>query len=172
MTSRTVYVFDIGFQYLGTIDWRRAAWLVASNRAESLVDSDIPLRGDFLLPKVIRLLKAIRRMYRHGVTWNRRNLFLRDEYNCVYCGKNFPVSELTVDHVLPKSRGGVNSWEQTVSACKPCNNRKDNRTPHEAGMSFHQHGFRPHAPTVMEFFLTLLRQEGLDGVVKELLGLP
>jgi len=75
-------------------------------------------------------------------------------------------------YVLPKSWGGDNSWVQTVSACKPCNNRKDNRTPHEAGMSFHQHGFRPHAPTVMEFFLALLRQEGLDGVVKELLGLP
>jgi 5-methylcytosine-specific restriction endonuclease McrA len=171
MSARTVYAFYIGYQYLGTIDWRRASWLVASNRAESIVDTSIPLRNGFYLPKVIRLLKAIRRIYRSGVPWSRRNLFVRDDHTCAYCGKKFTATGLTVDHVLPKSRGGRNVWGETVSACKPCNNRKDSRTPSEAGMSFHQHGFRPYTPTVMEFFITLLRQEGLDGVVKELLGL-
>lgn len=163
-----VHVLDIGYQYCDTIDWQRAAWLVYSKRAEALVSSEIRLRHDLFLPRVIRLLKAIRKKFRHGGPFRRENLFVRDGYRCRYCGEKGSRSDLTVDHVMPESRGGSYSWENTVTACKPCNNRKDNKTPHEAGMPFVERGYRPHRPTVMEFFILKLRLEGLEGILEEL----
>lgn len=74
-----------------------------------------------------------------------RTLFRRDDHRCLYCGMQFPRSELTRDHVLPTSRGGRNRWENVVAACKRCNWTKDNRTPEEAGMPLLAVPFRPNA---------------------------
>ena len=140
-----------------------------SGRAEALVSSDaVRLRHDFFLPRVIRLLKSIRRKYRFGVPFSRENLFVRDGYRCRYCGETGTKASLTFDHVLPESRGGKGVWENAVTACKPCNNRKDSRTPAEAGMLFVDRGFRPYRPTVMEFFVLKLKSEGLEGILEEL----
>jgi 5-methylcytosine-specific restriction endonuclease McrA len=164
-----VHVLDIGYQYCETMNWQRAAWLVYSGRAEALVSSDkIRLRNDFFLPRVIRLLKSIRRKYRHGVPFNRANLFIRDGYRCRYCGSRGTKETLTFDHVLPVSRGGQTSWENAVTACRLCNNRKDDQTPAEAGMPFIERGFRPYRPTVMEFLGIRLMLEGFEGVLDEL----
>lgn len=164
-----VHVLDVGYQYCETMDWQRASWLVYSGRAEALVSSDaVRLRHDFFLPRVIRLLKSIRRKYRSGVPFSRENLFVRDGHRCRYCGETGTKASLTFDHVLPESRGGKGVWENAVTACKPCNNRKDSRTPAEAGMLFVDRGFRPYRPTVMEFFVLKLKSEGLEGILKEL----
>ncbi len=166
---KRVHVLDLGYQYCETMDWQRAAWLVYSGRAEALVSSStIRLRNDFFLPRVIRLLKSIRRKYLGGVPFNRKNLFIRDGNRCRYCGNNGNKETLTFDHVLPESRGGQTCWENAVTACRSCNNRKDDRTPAEAGMPFIDRGFRPYRPTVMEFFATRLKLEGLEGVLDEL----
>jgi 5-methylcytosine-specific restriction endonuclease McrA len=90
------------------------------------------------VPRVIRLLK-FDRVPRQSVRFNRRNLFARDGNRCQYCGKGFPTSELSLDHVIPRSRGGKASWENIVCACVGCNVRKGGRTPHEA----HMHLIRP-----------------------------
>lgn len=68
------------------------------------------------------------------IRFTRRNLLLRDRYTCQYCGAQPPVSELTLDHIVPRSRGGVSSWENLVVACRRCNLRKENLTPEEAGL--------------------------------------
>ena len=163
-----VHVLDIGYQYSGTMDWQRAAWLSYIGKAEVLVSSDIRLRHDFFLPKVIRVMKSIRKFYKTGVPWSRENVFIRDSNTCCYCGHPFSKQLLTLDHVLPKSRGGKWEWRNSATACKPCNNKKDDRIPHEAGMSFFDRKFHPYQPTVMEFFLAKLKLEGLDGVFNEL----
>lgn len=163
-----VHVLDVGYQYSGTMDWQRASWLAYIGKAEVLVSSDVRLRHDFFLPRVIRIMKSVRKFYKHGVPWSRENLFIRDDNTCVYCGKQFKKSELTVDHVHPRSRGGTWDWKNTATSCKPCNNRKDDKTPHEAGMHFYDRSFHPSQPTVMEFFLQKLKMEGLDGVFAEL----
>ena len=163
-----VHVLDVGYQYAGTMDWQRASWLSYSGGAEVLVSSDIRLRHDFYLPRVIRIMKSVRKFYKHGVPWSRENVFIRDNNTCQYCGKVFGKAMLTIDHVMPKSRGGTWEWRNTATACKPCNNRKDNQTPQEAGMSFHNRKFHPYQPTVMEFFLAKLKLEGLDSVFAEL----
>jgi 5-methylcytosine-specific restriction endonuclease McrA len=92
------------------------------------------VRWDLQVPRVIRLLGYSRYPKRH-VGFNRRNIFARDENRCQYCGEGFPSSELSLDHVLPLSRGGLTNWENVVCACTHCNKRKGGRTPAEAGMT-------------------------------------
>lgn len=77
-------------------------------------------------------------------------LYMRDRNLCAYCGQIFPAYKLTIDHVLPKSRGGRNIWMNTVSACKTCNHRKGDRTPEEAGMPLI---YVPYVPTIAEKFI-------------------
>lgn len=85
------------------------------------------------LPSVIRLLEY-RRIPQQSRALSRKNILLRDRYTCQYCHRTLPSVELTLDHVLPRSRGGGSSWENLVACCHPCNNRKGNRTPEEANM--------------------------------------
>lgn len=100
-----------------------------------------PLGGDWIttvhsrieVPRIVRLLRYDR-IPRNSVKFNRRNVFLRDEFCCQYCGERFSTSKLSLDHVVPRSRGGIESWENIVCACVRCNVRKGGRTPTEANM--------------------------------------
>ena len=85
------------------------------------------------VPRVVRLLRY-ERIPRNSVKFNRRNIFLRDDYLCQYCGRKYGTQRLSLDHVMPKSRGGPTNWENIVCCCLDCNVRKGGRTPHEAGM--------------------------------------
>lgn len=85
------------------------------------------------VPRIIRLLHYDR-VPRKTLRFNRRNLFARDGHRCQYCGKSMPLSQLSIDHVLPRSRGGETSWDNVVSSCVTCNTRKGGRTPQEAHM--------------------------------------
>lgn len=86
------------------------------------------------VPRVIRLLRY-ERLPRNAVKFNRRNIFLRDENCCQYCGRRYGSHRLSLDHVMPKSRGGPTNWENIVCCCLDCNVKKGGRTPHEAGMA-------------------------------------
>src|SRR5579883_706303 len=85
------------------------------------------------LPSVIRLLEY-RRIPHQTRALSRKNILLRDRNTCQYCHRTLPSSELTLDHVIPRSRAGESAWENLVACCHPCNNRKGSRTPEEAGM--------------------------------------
>jgi 5-methylcytosine-specific restriction endonuclease McrA len=85
------------------------------------------------IPEVI-LLKGFNDFVRHEVRFSRRNIFERDKNTCQYCGRRMARSDITLDHVVPRSRGGFDSWENLVLACMECNVRKANRTPEEARM--------------------------------------
>jgi 5-methylcytosine-specific restriction endonuclease McrA len=85
------------------------------------------------VPRIIRLL-TYERFPRQKVKFNRKNLFARDGNRCQYCGKKFPTTELSLDHLVPRSRGGRATWDNIVCACVRCNVRKGGRTPREAGM--------------------------------------
>lgn len=90
-------------------------------------------------PSIVRLNLYVRVPYRRTLL-SRKNVLRRDQHRCQYCASH---DRLTIDHVLPKSRGGKDSWENLVAACVPCNNRKGNRTPEEAGMTLAREPFRP-----------------------------
>jgi len=94
------------------------------------------------VPKIIRLL-GYDRFPKEQVKLNRRNIYARDGNRCQYCGKHFPTKELTLDHVVPRVQGGLNTWDNLVCACVKCNARKGGRTPSEAGIKLIRPAVRP-----------------------------
>lgn len=106
------------------------------------------VRCQIAVPKIVRLL-GYDRLPRTTVKLNRRNIFARDENRCQYCGKKFPTSELSIDHVVPRSQGGGTSWDNVVCACVKCNVRKGGRTPHEANMKLLRVVKRPNRSPVL-----------------------
>lgn len=98
------------------------------------------------IPRVIRL-HTYDQVPRRSVRFNRRNLFARDGNRCQYCGDSYPSSQLSFDHVLPRSRGGETNWENVVCACLRCNTKKGGRTPQEARMHLMNKPRKPsHSP--------------------------
>lgn len=100
------------------------------------------VRFQIAVPKIVRLL-GYDKLPRTSVKLNRRNLYARDQNRCQYCGRRFPTSDLSVDHVLPRSQGGITTWDNVVCACLRCNVRKGGRTPEQAGMRLITHPRRP-----------------------------
>ncbi len=113
--------------------WQEAIKAVFADRVTILAEYDTEVRSQRMalrIPSVVVLKDYVKPQKR--VAFTRFNLFLRDEFRCQYCGAQ---SDLTFDHVLPRSRGGVTSWENVVAACAPCNLRKANKSLKQAGMS-------------------------------------
>ena len=109
-----------------------ASWLTMPIRGK---DDGIPtVSGAVRVPRVLHLLRYDRAP-RVSVRLTRRNLMIRDQYQCQYCGRRPSQRDLNVDHIMPRSRGGADSWENLVVSCRACNLRKGRRTPPEAGMS-------------------------------------
>lgn len=106
------------------------------------------VRFQIAVPKVVRLL-GYDRLPRVDVKLNRRNLFARDHNTCQFCGKRYPTSELSVDHVLPRSQGGKTTWENVVCACVRCNVKKGGRTPEQARMHLISKPRRPRRSPVL-----------------------
>jgi 5-methylcytosine-specific restriction endonuclease McrA len=99
-------------------------------------------RTEIAVPRIIRLL-GYDRLPAQMVKLNRRNLFARDRNTCQYCGRHFPTSELSIDHVVPRTQGGQDTWENLVCACIRCNARKGGRTPDQATMKLVRRPIRP-----------------------------
>ncbi|MBM4055693.1 MAG: HNH endonuclease [Planctomycetes bacterium] len=104
------------------------------------------------VPKIIRLLSCDK-FPRSSLKFNRRNIFARDENKCQYCGKRFPVSELSFDHVVPRTYDGKTTWENVVCACTECNKRKGGRTPEQAGMKLIRKPVKPKQSPILRLKL-------------------
>ena len=100
------------------------------------------------VPKIIRLV-VYDKLPKTSVKFNRKNIFARDKNKCQYCGKKFPTSELSLDHVIPRTQGGISSWKNIVCACTNCNKNKGGRRPEEAGMKLICKPVKPrHCPII------------------------
>ncbi len=142
-----VLVLNASYEPLNITTWRRAMVMLLKGKAEGLEhDPSRAIRDDLLLPTVIRLRQFVRVPYRQ-MPLTRRNVFQRDGHRCQYCG-SIEV-RLSIDHVVPRSRGGGDVWENVATACMPCNVRKGNRTPREAGMPLARQPHRP--PSSLSF---------------------
>jgi len=141
-----VLVLNQNYEPLHICNARRALVLVLGGKAEVLQeDMDVHLHtstDDYTVPSVVRMMYLVHRP-RPRVKLTRREIFLRDNYTCQYCGK--VTHDLTLDHVHPKSRDGKHTWENLVSACKECNHRKGGRTPEEARMRLKKSPCEPRA---------------------------
>jgi 5-methylcytosine-specific restriction endonuclease McrA len=133
---RPVLVLNASYEPINICAARRAIVLILKGvaAAEELCHVAVHSAWRVMpLPSVIRLLEY-RRIPHQTRPLSRKNILMRDRYTCQYCGRTLPSAELTLDHVIPRSRGGETAWENLVTCCHDCNNRKGNRTPEEAGM--------------------------------------
>lgn len=136
MRHRSVLVLNQNYEPINVCNARRAVKLIFKNKAEVIEDSPYIMSSatlNFTVPSVIRLYQFIRRPHMR-VTFNRRNVLRRDGYTCQYCGDKPGISNLTIDHIIPRSKGGRHTWHNVVAACKRCNNVKANQTPRQANM--------------------------------------
>jgi 5-methylcytosine-specific restriction endonuclease McrA len=154
-----VLVLNASYEPLNVCSVRRAHVLVYKGKAELIEELRQPLRSasdTYPWPHVIRLLVFVRvpRAVKRKIS--RKALFARDGHRCVYCGSS---GRLTLDHVVPRSRGGDSVWENVVTSCAPCNLRKGNRLPHEVEMRLR---VQPRTPTPA-LFVTLSAARVPDG---------
>jgi 5-methylcytosine-specific restriction endonuclease McrA len=134
--QKPVLVLNASYEPINICAARRALVLVLKGVASAEeVSSQVvhSARRMMPLPSVIRLLEY-RRIPHQTRALSRKNILMRDRYTCQYCHRTMPSGELTLDHVIPRSRLGESAWENLVACCHPCNNKKGSRTPEEAGM--------------------------------------
>lgn len=140
-----VLVLNANYEPLNICTTKRAIGLVMMGKATMLADGRGVVRTvsrSFACPSVVRLLYMVHRP-RPRVKLTKREIFRRDGYTCQYCGRK--MTHLTIDHVMPRHRGGHHSWHNLVSACPACNRRKGGRTPGEAGMALLNQPREPNA---------------------------
>lgn len=160
-------LLNADYTFLNLLNWKRAICLTFKGKVQVLKYSEKVVKtvdGDEIkVPSVLKLLKLIRTLYRTRVPFSKRNVLIRDAFCCAYCGQK--SSRLTVDHIIPRSRGGSNDFENCVASCKCCNNRKGCRTPREAAMFPKKKAYQP---TISEFLRLKMRNLGLYATLKEL----
>jgi 5-methylcytosine-specific restriction endonuclease McrA len=138
-------VLTNGYEPINTTSWRRALKMLTLGKCEVVEVYEHEIRTSHLVikaPAVVRLVSAITRR-KQRVKYGKLSIFARDRWTCQYCGSKGGTEELTRDHVVPRAQGGKSCWENVVTACKPCNHKKANRTPQQAGMTLHSKPFRP-----------------------------
>lgn len=152
-------IVDVGSDAYATHDL--TSWEEVSYYKSELEKDFNYLRGgnDYVLgvPKVIRLVKYVR--HNMDLHLTRKNIFLRDDNTCQYCGKHKPITELNIDHVVPKSQGGKNLWTNLVCSCIPCNEKKGPRTPKEAGMKLIRQPKKPSQYLMFKNYIKRMDEE-------------
>ena len=160
-------LLNADYSFLNLVNWRRAFCLLAKGKVEVVRDSQQTIRSaggeELKIPVVMRLIKLIRTIYRSSVSFTKRNVLVRDRFQCAYCGTR--KDRLSIDHIIPKSKGGKTNFENCVAACKACNLRKGGRTPSEAKMYLRA---RPYQPTISEFLRLKFENLGIDEILREL----
>lgn len=141
-------VLNMDYTFLGVCDWKDAICAAYTNKVIVEESYDEVVRStsmEMRVPAVIRLRKYVRVVYERVsfVSYTKRNVHLRDAYVCQYCSNRCKSDEATIDHIVPESRGGVDSWENTVTCCKACNFLKDNMTLAQSGLKLIKTPTRP-----------------------------
>jgi 5-methylcytosine-specific restriction endonuclease McrA len=124
------------FEPLSILSWKKAVTLMFLGKVEVLRVYEREIKGvatSIRQPAVIRLVRLVRNNH-SNVKFSRRNIFLRDDHTCQYCGRKYDSKHLTCDHIVPRSRGGITEWTNIVTSCTRCNHKKGNKLPDEADM--------------------------------------
>lgn len=142
------------YEPITTISWQRAVTLLTLGKVEVIEEYEGTLLRSrswvIKMPAVVRLIQAFRK-YSRKVTFTRQNILARDNWKCQYCGIKLETAEATYDHVTPRSRGGTTCWTNVVTCCPPCNQKKANKTPHEAGMRLKKAPVEPKRVPIASF---------------------
>jgi 5-methylcytosine-specific restriction endonuclease McrA len=146
MFAHNVLVLNATYEPINVISVQRAIVLLLKEKAELVEAAEAELRSErahMPLPLVIRLVYFVRIPRLVGIPLSRRTVLARDHYTCQYCGATPGRVDLTVDHIVPRSRGGETTWDNVVTACRRCNVRKGNRPLEDAGLSLRRVPARP-----------------------------
>ena len=150
--SRTL-VLDMGYQPHRIVSWQRAVTMLFQGKVEIVEEYDETIYSGVTftmqMPAVVRLLRRVAR--KKAVKFSRMNVLTRDDWTCQYCGKRLPTKKLNYDHVIPRSQGGKTVWENIVTSCYDCNDRKRDRTPQQAGMHLRKPPVKPRSLPVVAF---------------------
>ncbi len=144
MLNQAVLLLNQNYEPLSVCNVKRAVVLIFLGKAEMVEKNSGILHSindQMYIPSVIRLSHFVK-VPTKRILLNRKNLLIRDNFTCQYCGKK--VQPLTIDHVIPKHYGGKDCWENLVVACQTCNHKKGNQTPEQAGMKLIQNPKKPH----------------------------
>ena len=126
--NNKVLLLNASYEPLMLVSGRKAIILLVCGKVDSLDDYPFKVRSTYMalnLPSVIRLKEYINYRFAN-IALSRKNILIRDNYTCQYCGKKLSPNKLTIDHIIPKYKGGRNSWKNLVAACKVCNSKKGN----------------------------------------------
>jgi 5-methylcytosine-specific restriction endonuclease McrA len=159
-------VLNASYQPLCVVPVRRALVLALKGKAEVLHSNGVVFRSEKIsmsAPSVVRLHYFVKVPYRARASLSRRAVFVRDNFECQYCGR--PAEN--VDHVVPKSRGGLHTWDNVVAACRPCNSRKENRPPADVGLRLRKAPAPPH-----ENVWIMVAVDSVDPTWEQYLQLP
>lgn len=162
-----IILLNADYSFLNVVSWKKAFALIAKNKVEVVKYSEKVIRSAagavMQIPVVMRLIKLIRTIYKARVPFSKRNVMVRDGMKCVYCGVT--GVRFTIDHVVPKAKGGKSTFENCVTACKPCNHRKGHRSCREVRM-FPKTNLV--APTISEFLRMKLKNLGIQKTLDDL----
>lgn len=165
--EKSVILLNADYSFLNVTTWRRAFALDAKGTADVVEYSDevIQTAGGSILkiPYIMKLIKFIRTVYKNKVPFSKKNVMVRDDFRCVYCGTK--ESRFTIDHVYPKSLGGKSTFENCVCSCKDCNNKKGNMTCREAMMFPKTQLIQP---TISEFLRLKVRSLGIEKTMNDI----
>jgi len=156
-----VIVLNADYSFLGNVDWQRSIVLLYQNKAQIVketerVVSNFDKSYQFVIPRIIRLFKHVKKVFKNKVPYSKYNIFLRDNFVCQYCGKKLQKHECTVDHIIPKSNNGKSTWLNCATSCKSCNNKKGDKSLKEMiGWKLNK---KPYKPSISDF----LRMKGKE----------
>ena len=160
-------LLNADYTFLNVVNWKRAMCLLTKGKVQVLRHSERFIRTAeglaIKIPAVMRLIKLIRTLYINRVPFSKKNVLVRDGFKCAYCGNE--RKRLTIDHIIPKSRGGKTTFENCVSSCKSCNNKKGDKTPTEVHMYLKVKAYQP---TISEFLRLKVKKLGINDVLKDL----
>ena len=162
-------LLDRNYLAISIIPLRKAVTLMVKGKAEQVSDKTATLKtgsGFFKVPTVIRLLTVVPyKAYMGKTRFSRKNVMIRDNFECQYCSEYLGKSKGTIDHVIPRSRGGASDYTNCVACCKHCNAHKADKTPDEAGLRLRNNPKRPTFIGLYKFYLKNTPEEWSDYLI-------
>lgn len=166
-----VILLNYDYTFLNKVNIRKALTLHAKGKVTvEKASEDKVVRSfsdEMQRPLVIRLVYLIKTIYSRKVIWTKRNVMIRDNFTCKYCGET-NKSLMTIDHVHPRAKGGKNTFENTVTACKDCNGYKGDKTLEELNMYYLDRKFEPYTPKIYEFIKKFHKSININKILENL----
>lgn len=156
--NASVVVIDSNYQFVSVVPFDKAMKLIVKGKAViHTYEENVQIWRDYFLPKIIKLVRSITDLYNRVLPWTKANVHARDNYTCQYCGAT--SGRMTIDHIHPQSKGGKNTYQNTVTSCISCNNKKGDKSLEESGLKLKK---KPTTVTLYDLFARKMKGMNLS----------